>query len=139
MEVSKLDLRDVTEGEKEGKQKTRGSAEGLSLGGALARVNVGCGPAEERVLLTGLHAVADIYCENCKTTLGWKYSSPLRSYTSTRMEDKVIKDCVCVLLGGAEKWGSADNRVDLFEAKAFWRFAERKPSKDCPRAPGMIP
>ncbi|XP_058645804.1 protein yippee-like 1 isoform X1 [Onychostoma macrolepis] len=37
-------------------------------------VNVGCGPAEERVLLTGLHAVADIYCENCKTTLGWKYS-----------------------------------------------------------------
>ncbi|MGH0157840.1 UNVERIFIED_CONTAM: hypothetical protein FKN15_036153 [Acipenser sinensis] len=38
-----------------------------------AVVNVGCGPAEERVLLTGLHAVADIYCENCKTTLGWKY------------------------------------------------------------------
>ena len=40
-----------------------------------SRVNVGCGPAEERVLLTGLHAVADIYCENCKTTLGWKYVS----------------------------------------------------------------
>lgn len=36
-------------------------------------MNVGCGPAEERVLLTGLHAVADIYCESCKTTLGWKY------------------------------------------------------------------
>lgn len=41
----------------------------------LLSVNVGCGPAEERVLLTGLHAVADIYCENCKTTLGWKYVS----------------------------------------------------------------
>lgn len=41
----------------------------------LPRVNVGCGPAEERVLLTGLHAVADIYCECCKTTLGWKYVS----------------------------------------------------------------
>ncbi|XP_041053207.1 protein yippee-like 2 isoform X1 [Carcharodon carcharias] len=41
--------------------------------GAIEIVNVGCGPAEERVLLTGLHAVADIYCENCKTTLGWKY------------------------------------------------------------------
>lgn len=39
------------------------------------RVNVGCGPAEERVLLTGLHAVADIHCESCKTTLGWKYVS----------------------------------------------------------------
>ena len=40
-----------------------------------SRVNVGCGPAEERLLLTGLHAVADIYCENCHTTLGWKYVS----------------------------------------------------------------
>ncbi|CAP24493.1 Protein CBG03644 [Caenorhabditis briggsae] len=42
-------------------------------------VNVGCGPAEERVLLTGLHAVADIYCEICKTTLGWKYEHAFES------------------------------------------------------------
>ncbi|VDO64793.1 unnamed protein product [Heligmosomoides polygyrus] len=40
-------------------------------------VNIGTGPAEERVLLTGLHAVADIYCQCCKTTLGWKYVSVL--------------------------------------------------------------
>jgi len=42
-------------------------------------VNVGCGPAEERVLLTGLHAVADIFCESCKTTLGWKYEHAFES------------------------------------------------------------
>ncbi|CAG7824329.1 unnamed protein product [Allacma fusca] len=42
-------------------------------------VNVGCGPAEERVLLTGLHAVADIYCECCRTTLGWKYEHAFES------------------------------------------------------------
>lgn len=42
-------------------------------------VNVGCGPAEERILLTGLHAVADIYCECCKTTLGWKYEHAFES------------------------------------------------------------
>ncbi|KAJ8312178.1 hypothetical protein KUTeg_009551 [Tegillarca granosa] len=42
-------------------------------------VNVGCGPAEERVLLTGLHAVADIFCECCKTTLGWKYEHAFES------------------------------------------------------------
>ena len=40
-------------------------------------VNIGCGRAEERFLLTGLHAVADIYCNSCKTTLGWKYVSVL--------------------------------------------------------------
>jgi len=36
-------------------------------------VNIGCRPAVQRELLTGLHAVADIYCDNCETTLGWKY------------------------------------------------------------------
>jgi hypothetical protein len=42
-------------------------------------VNVACGPAEERVLLTGLHAVADIYCGCCKKTLGWKYEHAYES------------------------------------------------------------
>lgn len=36
-------------------------------------VNVAQKSAEQRLLLTGLHAVADIYCECCKHTLGWKY------------------------------------------------------------------
>ncbi|KAH9284220.1 Yippee-like protein [Echinococcus granulosus] len=38
-----------------------------------AVVNVSCGKTEERLLLTGLHLVADIYCECCDTYLGWKY------------------------------------------------------------------
>ncbi|XP_068541525.1 protein yippee-like 4, partial [Anas acuta] len=42
-------------------------------------VNVGCGPAEQRLLLTGLHSVADIFCESCKTTLGWKYEQAFES------------------------------------------------------------
>ena len=65
-------------------------------------VNIGCGPAEERVLLTGLHAVADIFCECCKTTLGWKYvsieqmSQPdlLPSYIIT-MESLTFTDIKC--------------------------------------------
>ena len=36
-------------------------------------VNVNTSAAEERVLLTGLHEVADVYCDCCKTLLGWKY------------------------------------------------------------------
>ncbi|GFR79913.1 protein yippee-like [Elysia marginata] len=43
------------------------------------RVNVTCGPAVERVLLTGLHAVADIKCECCETILGWKYEHAFES------------------------------------------------------------
>ncbi|XP_023396308.1 protein yippee-like 4 isoform X1 [Loxodonta africana] len=47
-------------------------------------VNVGCGPAEQRLLLTGLHSVADIFCESCKTTLGWKYVSTQRTGPSSK-------------------------------------------------------
>ena len=36
-------------------------------------VNISCKQAVERELLTGPHAVADIYCNSCETTLGWKY------------------------------------------------------------------
>ncbi|XP_034882613.1 protein yippee-like 2 isoform X2 [Mirounga leonina] len=65
-------------------------------------VNVGCGPAEERVLLTGLHAVADIYCENCKTTLGWKYvsteeSGRCREDCEGVTESLVLEDCFLIL------------------------------------------
>jgi len=37
------------------------------------------GKAEERQLLTGLHAVADISCESCKIKLGWKYEQAFES------------------------------------------------------------
>jgi hypothetical protein len=36
-------------------------------------VNVTVGPKEERMLITGLHTVADIFCTCCNTNLGWKY------------------------------------------------------------------
>ncbi|KAL6054416.1 Protein yippee-like 1 [Balamuthia mandrillaris] len=36
-------------------------------------VNVVAGPKEDRILITGLHTVADIYCIECNSTLGWKY------------------------------------------------------------------
>eukprot|EP01041_Mallomonas_annulata_P002664 gene2664-5226_t len=36
-------------------------------------VNVYLGPLERRVLITGLHTVADIYCIGCHSVVGWKY------------------------------------------------------------------
>ena len=38
-------------------------------------VNVYIGPKEERRLLTGKHEVADIFCIDCHSLLGWKYIS----------------------------------------------------------------
>jgi hypothetical protein len=36
-------------------------------------VNVYMGPIERRVLITGLHTVADIFCVGCHSVVGWKY------------------------------------------------------------------
>uniref|UniRef100_A0A6T0DRN4 Protein yippee-like n=1 Tax=Chrysotila carterae TaxID=13221 RepID=A0A6T0DRN4_CHRCT len=40
-------------------------------------INVNTGPEENRLLLTGLHVVSDIFCNSCDTRLGWKYIEAL--------------------------------------------------------------
>ncbi|KAK4473070.1 hypothetical protein MN116_004261 [Schistosoma mekongi] len=56
-------------------------------------VNIRCAEAKQRVLLTGLHFVADIFCACCDTALGWKYErafEPSQRYK----EGKVIIELV---------------------------------------------
>ncbi|XP_031103671.1 protein yippee-like At3g08990 isoform X1 [Ipomoea triloba] len=38
-------------------------------------VNVFEGEREERMMMTGMHTVVDIYCVGCCSLLGWKYES----------------------------------------------------------------
>ena len=66
-----------------------------SDGPAPHSVNVSCGQAERRVLLTGLHAVADIFCECCKTNLGWKYVSAGECYLSRLCYQPRLEMCQC--------------------------------------------
>ncbi|GJY50276.1 yippee-like protein [Tanacetum coccineum] len=42
--------------------------EGLSI-----RVNVTIGVKEDRLMMTGLHTVADIFCVKCGSIVGWTY------------------------------------------------------------------
>ena len=52
--------------------RLRGDTGPEARGRALA-VNVDVGETEDRVLMTGLHTVADIFCVSCHSRLGWKY------------------------------------------------------------------
>ncbi|KAI6240912.1 Protein yippee-like [Aphelenchoides fujianensis] len=70
-------------------------------------VNISCGPAEERVLLTGLHDVADIYCECCKTTLGWKYEHAYESSQKYK-EGKFIIELIHMIKDNG--WDSSERR-----------------------------
>ncbi|XP_065880077.1 protein yippee-like At5g53940 [Euphorbia lathyris] len=38
-------------------------------------VNITVGPSEERMMLSGMHTVTDIFCCCCGQLLGWKYVS----------------------------------------------------------------
>ncbi|KAJ6900175.1 hypothetical protein NC652_026339 [Populus alba x Populus x berolinensis] len=38
-------------------------------------VNVFAGEKEERMMITGLHTVADIFCVGCGSIVGWKYET----------------------------------------------------------------
>ncbi|KAK6935732.1 Yippee/Mis18/Cereblon [Dillenia turbinata] len=38
-------------------------------------VNVSLGEKEERMMTTGLHTVADIFCVSCGSIVGWKYEA----------------------------------------------------------------
>ncbi|XP_075677515.1 yippee-like [Dermatophagoides pteronyssinus] len=72
-------------------------------------VNVQCGIAEERILLTGLHAVADIYCECCKTTLGWKYEHAFESSQKYKEGKYIIELAHMIKENGWEEENSGHN------------------------------
>ena len=47
----------------------------LMLSFNFSRVNISMGPLEERMMLSGMHTVADIFCCCCGQNVGWKYVS----------------------------------------------------------------
>lgn len=56
-------------------------------------INVHEGAKEERVLITGLHTVCDIYCNVCSNVLGWKYNTAFEE-TQKYKEGKFIVEKV---------------------------------------------
>ncbi|KAK8588673.1 hypothetical protein V6N13_087578 [Hibiscus sabdariffa] len=42
---------------------------------SLIRVNITVGEKEERMMMTGLHTVVDIFCVGCGSIVGWKYEA----------------------------------------------------------------
>eukprot|EP00611_Tribonema_gayanum_P018999 TRINITY_DN3237_c0_g1_i1.p2 TRINITY_DN3237_c0_g1~~TRINITY_DN3237_c0_g1_i1.p2 ORF type:complete len:183 (+),score=44.34 TRINITY_DN3237_c0_g1_i1:209-757(+) len=63
-------------------------------------VNVRTGKPQQRLLMTGLHTVADISCCGCGTTIGWRYEKahePSQRYK----EGKYILEATKILLAEA--------------------------------------
>ncbi|MBA0726344.1 hypothetical protein Golax_002177, partial [Gossypium laxum] len=82
-----------------------------SIGSILSlfrRVNVSVGEKEDRLMITGLHTVADIFCIGCGSIVGWKYLSvtrivsfrnlPMRRARSTKKENPYLNGLRCLVL-----------------------------------------
>jgi len=44
-------------------------------------VNITVGEKEERLMMTGMHTVVDIFCVGCGASVGWKYVRSLLHYS----------------------------------------------------------
>ncbi|XWS07649.1 hypothetical protein CRYUN_Cryun41cG0007600 [Craigia yunnanensis] len=53
-------------------------------------VNVSAGEKEDRMTITGLHSMADIFCVGCGSIVGWKYET-------VHEENQKYKEGKCVL------------------------------------------
>ena len=60
-------------------------------------MNVATGPAEDKMLATGLHKVRDIYCKLCLTIVGWTYVSKNSASFSLKCEQMMNHDASKVL------------------------------------------
>lgn len=57
-------------------------------------VNVSVGEQEERMMMTGMHTVVDIFCVGCGSIVGWKYvrilTSSSLSFTHTHTHHSFV-------------------------------------------------
>ncbi|XP_075496829.1 protein yippee-like isoform X3 [Primulina tabacum] len=65
------------------------------------RVNVTVGEKVERMMMTGVHVVADIFCVRCGSMVGWKYEMVYEKNQKYK-EGKSVLECFKISgLGGS--------------------------------------
>jgi hypothetical protein len=76
----------------------------IVVGEMCSAVNTGVGSVAVRQIFSeGLHAVADIFCDCCKTTLGWKYEHAFESSQKYKEGKFIIELAHMIKENGWEK------------------------------------
>jgi hypothetical protein len=88
-------------------------------------VNITHGPAEDRILITGLHSVSDIYCKRCNTLIGWTYNKAYESSQKYK-ERKYIIEKIYLHLDGSD--GSVYDGVSVPAGEKYDKFRSRSMS-----------
>ena len=64
------------------------------------RANVSLGVKEDRLLITGLHTVCDIYCVSCSALLGWKYETAYEQSQKYKEGKYIVEKAMVMREGG---------------------------------------
>ncbi|KAK6132800.1 hypothetical protein DH2020_033443 [Rehmannia glutinosa] len=79
-------------------------------------VNITAGPHEERMMISGMHTVADIFCCCCGQLVGWKYEVAHEKSQKFK-EGKFALESRGKIMDGADSEFYIDTRLSISDAE----------------------
>ncbi|KAH7548362.1 hypothetical protein JRO89_XS14G0108400 [Xanthoceras sorbifolium] len=80
------------------------------------RVNVTVGETEERLMMTGSHTVADIFCVGCGSIVGWKYETAHEKSQKYKEGKSVLERFKISGPDGSNYWASHESHIGSSDA-----------------------
>ncbi|KAJ8537911.1 hypothetical protein K7X08_014451 [Anisodus acutangulus] len=77
----------------------------------VAWVNVTSGEIENRMMMTGMHTVADIFCVCCGSIVGWKYETAHEKSQKYKEGKSVLERFKISGPDGSHYWASHETHV----------------------------
>ncbi|XP_077214546.1 protein yippee-like isoform X2 [Tasmannia lanceolata] len=74
-------------------------------------VNVSVGVKEERMMMTGMHTVSDIFCVCCGSIVGWKYEAAYEKSQKYKEGKFILERFKVTGPDGTNYWISHDARI----------------------------
>lgn len=96
-------------------------------------VNVDLGPAEDRLLITGMHSVSDIFCKRCKSLVGWTYNKAYENSQKYK-EGKFIIEKINLHLEESDYYQAAPpagEKTDRWRKRSMSWGSESSPTNTC--------
>ncbi|XAR65923.1 hypothetical protein NMG60_11011931 [Bertholletia excelsa] len=80
-------------------------------------VNVTVGEKEDRMMMTGLHTVSDIFCVGCGSIVGWKYDTAHEKNQKYKEGKSVLERFKIFGPDGSNYWVSHEAQVSGSDAE----------------------
>ncbi|MQL83881.1 hypothetical protein Taro_016378 [Colocasia esculenta] len=83
----------------------------------IGSVNVSVGQKEDRLMMTGMHTVADIFCIGCGSIMGWKYFVAHERNQKYKEGKFILERCRVLGPDGPNYWVNHEAQVSGSDAQ----------------------